>query len=113
MTRLRSYELSPPGGYRYVQPNEPDGKGRVFRGEPMIEQLSRNVSNYRKGNGLPRASYAECLEDVDRFMANIILKSSPTWTVQIDADSPDTIPLLDSAPGLKPCVGCGIPIPSE
>lgn len=101
--RLRSYELTPPGGYPYEQQGL---KPHSFPTVPVIEDQARNVMAYRKANGLPRDSYKECLVAVDRQVA-ARLGNSPAWCVIEDGDTTATIALSDNAPGLAPCKGCG------
>lgn len=99
--RLRSYEINPPGGFCY---------GPITA--PLIEAVARQLQSRRVGNHKPRTSYPECLEDVDIFMANTVLKGDPTYTLEIQDGDPITFPLQQNAPGLVPCRGCGIPVPA-
>lgn len=101
--RLRSYELTPPGGYPYEQQGL---KPRIFPSVPVIEDQARSVSAYRQANGLPRSSYKECLVAVDRQVA-ARLGNSPAWCVIETDNTSETIALSANAPGLAPCKGCG------
>jgi hypothetical protein len=103
--RLRSYEMPVPGNYPYIDPS-----GRKFRAEPMAEAQAHNVEAFRKGNGRPRATYAECLEDVDRFNAKR-LGNDPRFCVEVNADDPHQLGVSANAPGLEQCKGCGAPVP--
>lgn len=106
MSRLITYEVSPPGGFCYVQP-EP--KGLKFRCEPMLEALAKQVAAYRAGNGLERASYPEALQDVDVFNCQR-LGNNPRWCIETQSGKPQYA-LADNAPGLAPpCAGCGAPV---
>lgn len=102
--RLRSYDVSPPGGYPYIQP-EP--KGQKFHAEPMIEAQARIVLAYRKGNGLERATLKECIVDIDRYTCSR-LGNNPSFCIACNQDAPDAITLANNTPGLNgPCAGCG------
>lgn len=93
----------PRGGFPYTQP---DPKGRDFPSVPMLEAQAQTVLAYRKGNGLARATYHECIEDVDHFTANR-LGNDPRFTVAINVDAPAQIAISETTPGLSPCAGCG------
>jgi len=102
--RLRSYDTSPPGGYCYVEPGFP--KMCV----PVIEDIARALSAYRKGNGKPRSSVPECLQDVDEFQC-LRLGCNPSYCVSTAAPqggAPVTA-LNSSSPIITPCRGCGVP----
>jgi hypothetical protein len=60
--RLKTYEISPPGGYPYE-----DTDGHKFASSPMIEDTARRVAAYRAKNNRPRSSVREALEDVDAY----------------------------------------------
>jgi hypothetical protein len=107
MKRLRSYDVVSPGGFPYQQPAP---KPRQFPSKPLIEDQARAVAAYRQGNGLARSSYAESLTDVDRFVANVVLKGSPVYTVEANPDANAETALSDSAAGMKPCPTCGVPL---
>lgn len=102
--RLRSYEITPPGGYAYIQTK---GIRREFPSVPMVEDQARTVSNFRKANGLPRPSVAEALRDIDRQTC-ARLGNSPEWCIPDDGE---TVALISSHPAIAPpCHGCGAPI---
>lgn len=96
--RLRSFDVSPPGGYLF--PGQQSG--------PMIEVVARNLSAYRKGNGISRSSYKECLHDVSCHNCQR-LNNSPRWCVE-DTSGENIIALNDNAPGIAPCATCGAPV---
>ena len=100
MFRLRSYETNPPGGYPFEQAGSP---GRIFRAEPMLEAQARNVQAFRKGNGLARSSYAECIQDVDTYTC-ARLGNNPQYCLECEQPG---MALAANAPGLTPCAGCG------
>jgi hypothetical protein len=61
---LKSYQNPLPNNYSYEQTK---GIRHRFPASPIIEELVKAVSDFRIANNLPRASLAECLEDVDRY----------------------------------------------
>lgn len=102
--RLRTYEITPPGGYPFSQ------DGINFPSQPMIEAQAKAVSNYRKGNGKPRASIPEALADVDCYQCQR-LGNMPQWC--IPADAQNQVAVAPSAPIIAPpCQGCGAPVQS-
>lgn len=103
--RLRSYDQSPPGGYCYG----PDG-GFKRRCLPVIEDIARALSAYRKGNGLPGASIQEALRDVDSAQCQR-LGNNPTYCIPCDQPKTEAQPvaLTQTAPLIAPpCKGCGV-----
>ncbi len=104
MYRLRSYEVSPPGGFPYIQPGSPS---RNFPAQPMIEAQARIVLSFRLGNGLPRATYSECIQDIDQFTCARL--GNPASLCILCGDTP-SIALAANAPGLVPCATCGAPV---
>lgn len=103
--RLRSYDTSPPGGFPYVQPPP---LSRNFPTQPVIEAQARNVMGFRQNNRLPRATYAECLADVDQYQCQR-LGCNSGFCIPINDASPDVVSLNANAPGLSgPCKGCGV-----
>ena len=98
--RLRSYDISPPGGYFYEQT---EGVHRVFRPQPIIEPVAKALSSFRKGNGLSRSDIRECVEDVDHFVAARVddgyrVATEDTTSIAMAANNPTIAP---------PCRGCG------
>lgn len=104
--RLRTYDLAPPGGFPYEQTT---GIYRSFPSVPLIEAQAQTVSDFRKGNGLPRASVREALEDVDAYTC-ARLGNMRGFCTERDPKSPATIALNQSSPIVAPCGGCGAPI---
>ena len=102
--RLRTYEISPPGTFPYVQT---EGIHREFEAQPLIEAQAQIVSAFRSGNNLPRASIQECILDIDHYTA-ARLGCSRQWTVPIDSVASDqAINLPQDHPLITPCKGCG------
>lgn len=104
--RLRSYDLNPPGNYPYEQTT---GIYHQFPALPLIEAQATTVQQFRAGNGLPRASFLECLEDVDSYQCQRL--GNPTrFCVETDAAQP-IVALNESSPAIAPpCRGCGAPV---
>jgi len=98
---LRSYELNPPGGYYYVQS---EGIQRSFPAVPIIEDLAKSVSAFRRGNGLPRADLDEAMDDVDCWTC-ARLGNSRRWCV--NRDHPIGIATPTTVAAGAPCQGCG------
>lgn len=96
--RLRTYDLSPPGGYCVEQ-------GAFNRCEPDITALARMLLEYRQGNGKPRATLAECLQDCDRFQC-LRLGNNPQFCIAADAQM--QVAISSTSPYVAPpCKGCG------
>lgn len=104
--RLRSFDNAPPGSFPF---REEGAKPRNFPAQPLCEAQARIVLGYRKGNGLPRASYVECLEDVAAFQCKR-LNNDPRFCVECGPVGESALPLAGNAPGLAPCKGCGVPL---
>lgn len=99
--RLRTYEISPPGGYCFEQ-------GKFKRCEPDLTALARMLLEYRKGNGKGRATLAECIQDVDRFQC-LRLGNNPTFC--ISCDQQQVVAMAASSPYIAPpCHGCGVTV---
>jgi len=100
--KLRSFEITPPGGYVYIQQK---GITRKFASVPLIEDQAQAVYQFRKANGLPRASLDESLADIENFTC-YRLGGMIEWCYDTDgsnAGAPN--PVLQ---GKKPCKGCGV-----
>lgn len=105
--RLRSYDISPPGGYPYEQTV---GIPRKFPSQPMIEAQAQLVSSFRKANGLPRSSVKESLEDVDQYTC-ARLGCMPGFCVSVTQQG--VVAMAATAPAIAPpCKGCGAPVQS-
>lgn len=97
MSRLISYELSPPGGFYFKQGN------RNFAG-PVIQAIAQEVAAYRSSNGLPRATFPDALQDVDEYQCQR-LGNNPRWCTGTGVVR--QFALAQNAPGLAPCASCG------
>lgn len=104
--RLRSYEQSPPGGYCY---EEPGFKRRCL---PIIEEIARALSGFRKGNGREGSSLVECLRDVDSAQCQR-LGNNPIYCIPCGqpAGQVQPVAMQANAPLIAPpCAGCGAPV---
>lgn len=61
---LISHLRNPPGSYPYTQTT---GIHHKFPATSDIKEQARIVADFRAGNGLPRATFAEALYDVDTY----------------------------------------------
>lgn len=101
--RLRSYEVTPPGGYCY---DEPGFKRRCL---PVIEDIARALSAFRKANGRARSSTAECLADVDAAQCQR-LGNDRTFCISCDqaqGEAPAVALAANNPLIAPPCAGCG------
>ena len=98
--RLRTYELTPPGGYPYTEPD-----GHQFHSSPMIEDTARRVASYRAANGRPRATVREALEDVDAYTCQR-LGNMAQWCLCND-QAAGNVSFGPGNPIITPCHGCG------
>lgn len=103
--RLKTYELSPPGGYPYLQTQ---GIRKGFASVPIIEDQARVVSDFRTRNKLDRASFKESLEDVDAFQCQR-LGNMPQWCCPVDPTQVQLAAVAATKFDGK-CKGCGAPI---
>lgn len=102
--KLRSYDISPPGGFPYVQEQ---GIRHVFPSIPMIEDQARNVAAFRRANNLDRSSVADSLADVDAFQCK---RLGCMTNYCVDTENP-SMAIAASAPVLQGrCKGCGAPV---
>lgn len=104
--RLRSYDVSPPGGYPYLQT---DGIRREFKSQPLIEAQAQVVAGFRKANGLSRSSVIEALQDIDHFTCRR-LGNMAGFCVPCDQTNPGKTALSSTSPIVNPCHGCGAPV---
>lgn len=102
--RLRTYDLTIPGGYCFEEGS------KKFICQPMIEAQARAVAAWRLANGRPRGTVQEALVDVDHYNA-LRLGNNPTFTVPINPTAPATVAFGQSSPIIAPpCHGCGAPV---
>ena len=94
--RLISYDNPLPGGYYFSQ------DGHTWKG-PTIESVAQPLLAYRSANGKPRATYKECVIDVDCYQCQRLGNNPRFCTGQ----SEGVISMASNAPGLEPCKGCG------
>lgn len=107
--RLRSYDGPLPGNYSYAQT---EGIPRAFPSLPIIESLAQDVLSFRRANNLPRASFQECLVDVDQYNAARV-GCSDRYTVPVNTPADAvTHSMAKSHPLITPCKGCGVTLPA-
>ncbi len=103
--RLRSYDINPPAGFCFEEPGFPK------RCLPMIDDVARALSAFRKGNGRARSSIQECVRDVDSYQCQR-LGNNPTWCIESGKNAAGTlnpVSLQANAPLIAPpCAGCGV-----
>lgn len=100
MQRLLSHDKCPPGEFRYEQSF--NGKSKKFGSHPVISELAKKVSDFRKGNALPRPSQGEALEDIDFWNAQR-LGFDPRWCYDTDRPFSELVAMSPSAD----CATCG------
>lgn len=100
---LRSYDLSPPGGYPYVQT---EGINHSFPSVPYPEFQAQNVASFRQANGLARSTVAEALLDIGEFTCK---RLGYMTSFCVDTDNP-TIAVNTSVMVNRGCKGCGVPV---
>jgi hypothetical protein len=101
--RLRTYDQNPPGGFVFPKP------GGGFWSAPIVEALAQQMSSYRKGNGKPRDSVRECLEDADHYQCQR-MGNDPRYCVPCQGAS-NVVALGQTNPIIAPpCAGCGAPV---
>jgi hypothetical protein len=96
MLWLKSLLNCPPGEFSYAQ-------GRQFDRTPLVHELASSVADFRKGNGLPRASKMEALEDIVVYTVARI-GGNLEYCYETDL-SPGAL-LQSESPGSS-CAGCG------
>ncbi len=77
---LRNILTVPPGGFRYDQPL-PDGAVKKFASMNLAWTLAEEIADFRKGNGLPRASAREAIDDIEAATCQR-LHDDPNWCRQ-------------------------------
>lgn len=97
--RLKSHTQAPPGGYPYEQR---EGIQRKFKTTYDIAVDAKAVADFRQGNNLPRATLAECMEDIDLQTCQR-LGNMPRWCYDTEQSYVATTPKLRP----KSCSGCG------
>jgi hypothetical protein len=99
--RLRSFDVTPRGGYFFQQ------NGHRFGPEPVIENMAKRVWGFRKGNNLPRATYREAMEDISIYQCSS-RGNDPLYCIECNPGQSNDLPIMGDTPGLNgPCKGCG------
>ena len=96
MMQLKAPESSIPGGFMYPYP---DGIHKTT----MIKEATKALLDYRRGNKLPRATFNECLEDIDTYNAQRLGGMAKYFNYTINTSSPT----YQSSAMRKPCGSCG------
>lgn len=107
MIRLRNINNIPPGEYYYEfkfhgkQHHIPFGE----QSSPIIFEVSKQLSAFRKGNKLRRSDTPSCIEDIMVFTCKR-LGNNGQWCVDTDALLETLVPQLK--PAEKGCSTCGV-----
>lgn len=99
---LKSHLKCPPGSFPYEQT---EGINRKFESWPLIEEQARRVADFRKGNGLPRATVPEALQDIDLYTC-WRLGNNPRFCYNTDRSYSDVSP-MGQRTATGGCRGCG------
>lgn len=102
MRRLITYDTFPPGQFWYKDPN----REKIFGGSHGAREQAKRVSDFRRGNGFPRASVVDALEDIDAFTCER-LRYDPRWVQDTDIPFVQGTGLATSTP----CATCGAELP--
>jgi len=103
MTRLRSYDKFPPGGYDYRQT---DGIPRYFDPQGGIRHLTGRVLDFRVANHLPRANWEEVFRDIELYVI-ARLGNDPQWVD--DSELTPYTPVVRSRSKGGGCCGAKVP----
>ena len=96
MLWLKSLYNCPAGEFYYQQ------SGRTFGKSPLISTVASELTDFRRGNGLDRATYQEALEDIVRFTVTRLGPNSE-WVMEVpDQPAGNLLPQPQSG-----CAGCG------
>lgn len=93
---LKSHLNNPPGNFPYEQT---EGIRKKFEATSLINEQAYRVADFRKGNGLPRATFEEALQDVDMYQCQR-LGYMPSYCYNTE-QSYDQV-----APAVRPKAGC-------
>jgi hypothetical protein len=100
MLWLKSLTNCPPGEFYYKQA---EAGSHVFGPSPLIGQVAALVSDFRRGNSLPRSDQMSCMVDVIQFtVARLDPRSE--WIIETDLDTGALLPGVGGGGG---CAGCG------
>lgn len=99
MLWLKSLFNCPPAEFYFKQS---EAGTRTFGPSPLIGQVVADLSNFRKGNNLPRSKARECLQDVIQFTVNRLDPNSE-WVIETNQTAEELTP----EPSNGSCAGCG------
>lgn len=94
---LRTLTTVPPGGWRLTE-TLPDGTTKAFHGMGLVWTLAEEIADFRKGNGLPRATAKEALRDIEQATCDR-LHDDPAWCVSAQKKTVQASALRSSAAG--------------
>jgi len=100
---LKSQLRCPPGSFPYEQT---EGISKKFEASPLLEEQAHRVADFRKGNGLPRATVAEALQDIDCYTC-ARLGNNRRFCYDTDRTYAEVSPMANRASGGGGCHGCG------
>lgn len=113
-SQIRTTTSVPPGEF-FIKVLFRNGKEEVFYGpckatpdcrlfgpSPLIDEPAKGLSAFRRANGIPRASVAECVQDISLYTCQRI-GGNPAWCFDSDAPVNNLIPVHASGG----CAGCG------
>ena len=108
MLKIARMNVMPPGGYQYVQPDT----GMKFGGNETFKSQCRLILVHRKGNHLPRASFAEVGQDVVeatcKRVPGICTQTAMTATAAVVSIGIGTVAIGPAAPRpVRKCKSCG------
>lgn len=80
----------------------------------MIEPVAQALSAWRKANGKPRSSFAECLAAVDHYQC-ARLGNDPTYCIEcgLTPATANVVAIGQTSPLINPCAGCGAPVQQQ
>jgi len=98
MLWLKNLTNCPPGEFYYKQA---EAGSHTFGPSPLIGQVASMVSEFRRGNSLPRSDGQSCMVDVIQFTVSRLDPRSE-WVIETDQDITALLPQPTGG-----CAGCG------
>lgn len=98
---LKSQRKAPPGNFLYEQT---EGIYKKFDATPLLDDLARVVTKFRKGNNLPRANLEKVLQEVEQYNC-ARLGNNPRYCYDTERPYVEVSPIAKRASG--GCGGCG------
>jgi hypothetical protein len=75
---LNRLDRNPPGSWRYEERDPSGAVLRKFHNAGPIQNAAKELLDYRTANSRPRATFAECVADIDEFTCKR-LGGDPAW----------------------------------